>query len=183
MKIISLITDESLIKRVLAIDPKAEELLFNRHAPKMLSVCRSYISDLHYAEDVMVTGFTKAFQQLHKFRFDGSFKGWIRRIMIRESIDFLRSRKQLYFADVDEATLTHTAATESDYDAEMLQLLIDALPNGYKTVLILIAVECYNHKEIAEILGISESTSKSQLYKARRMINQQLTLNAKKNGI
>jgi RNA polymerase sigma-70 factor (ECF subfamily) len=175
LKIIALHTsDESLIKKALKNDSKAELALYNRHAGKMLGVCRTYIKDLHYAEDVMIQGFTRAFENLGKFRFEGSFEGWLRRIMVREAIDFLRSRRQLYFAEIEEAEVLAVHTTESDYDTELLQLLIDNLPNGYKTVLVMFTVEGYNHKEIAEMLEITESTSKSQLFKARKMLQEQL---------
>lgn len=177
MKIIALhISDEALIKKALKNDSKAEEALFKRYAPKMLSVCRSYIKDMHYAEDVMIQGFTKALDNLSKFKHEGSFEGWLRRIMVRGAIDFLRNRKQLQFSEIDEAESYPIYTEESDYDAEMLQLLIDNLPNGYKTVLIMFTIEGYNHKEIAEMLGITESTSKSQLFKARKMLQEQLGL-------
>ena len=140
----------------------------------MLSVCRNYIADLHYAEDVMITGFTKVFDNLHRFRFEGSFEGWIRRIMVRESIDFLRSRKQMRFTEVGEAEFISIDADPGDFDTGALQLLIDALPDGYRTVLVMFAVEGFSHKEIASMLGVSESTSKSQLFKARRLLQNQL---------
>jgi RNA polymerase sigma-70 factor (ECF subfamily) len=97
LKIIALHTsDDALIKKALRNDAKAEQMLYNRHASKMLGVCRTYIKDLHYAEDVMIQGFTRAFENLAKFRFEGSFEGWLRRIMVREAIDFLRTRRELY---------------------------------------------------------------------------------------
>ncbi|MGK4567561.1 RNA polymerase sigma factor [Flavobacterium sp. 3HN19-14] len=185
MKIIKLHTsDESLIKKALQHDGKSEFALYNRYSGRMLSVCRNYISDLHYAEDVMVQGFTKVFENLGKFRNEGSFEGWIRKIMVREAIDFLRSRRQLHFSDIEEAETFTIQSEEADYDTEILQMMIDNLPNGYKTVLVMFAVEGYNHKEISEMLGISESTSKSQLFKARRMLQEQLsTKNNKEHGI
>ena len=181
MKIIQLHTsDEALIKKALRRDSKAEEALFNRYAPKMLGVCRNYIKDIHYAEDVMIMGFTKVLDNLHSYRFEGSFEGWIRRIMSREAISFLRSRKELYFSEIEEAERMPVYAPDPDYDVEMLQILIDNLPAGYKTVLVMFTIEGYNHKEIAEMLGISESTSKSQLFKARKQLQEQLaTLNRK----
>lgn len=174
MKIISLHEpDETLIKKALRNDAKAEEKLFRRYAPKMLSICRYYIRDLHYAEDVMITGFAKVFDKLPQFRSEGSFEGWVRRIMVREAISFLRARKELQFAEVEEAE-TIIEADATPFDADELQILIDRLPNGYRTVLVMYAIEDYSHKEIAAMLGISESTSKSQLFKARKMLQQQL---------
>ncbi len=175
MKIIPLFSsDEALIKRALKRDAAAEKLLFDRYAPKMLSVCRYYVSDLHFAEDVLVCGFTKVFGKLAHFRGDGNFEGWIRRIMIREAIDFLRSKKRMRFSDIEEAGDAVQNNQETDIDAETLQWLIDKLPDGYRTVLVLFAIDGYSHKEISEMLQISESTSKSQLFKARRQLQQQL---------
>src|SRR5690606_24131953 len=151
---------------------KAQEKLFYRHSGRMLSVCRQYISDLHYAEDVMITGFAKALDQLHRFRVEGSFEGWLRRIMAREAIHFLRSRKPMVFAEVEEAAFVADVSA-GDFDVDALQRLIDQLPDGYKTVLLLYAVEGYSHKEIASMLGLSESTSKSQLFKARKLLQSQ----------
>ncbi|PZR07789.1 MAG: RNA polymerase subunit sigma-70 [Flavobacterium psychrophilum] len=177
MKIIRLYTsDEAVIKKILQGDIRAEKQLYDRHAAKMLGVCRMYIKDLHYAEDVMIRGFTRALDNLAKFRFEGSFEGWLRRIMVREAVGFMRERTQLYFEDIETAEVPPTATTETDMDVELLQLLIDKLPEGYRTVLVMFAVEGYNHKEIANMLGISESTSKSQLFKARKQLQEQLGL-------
>lgn len=176
MKIIKLHTsDESILKKILHGDAKAEQQLYDRYAGKMLGVCRLYIKDLHYAEDVMVQGFTHALFNLSKFRFEGSFEGWLRRIMVRKALDFLRERTQLHFENIDDVE-TAPVSTDTDMDAELLQLLIDKLPAGYRTVLVMFAVEGYNHKEIAEMLGISENTSKSQLFKARRQLYEQLNV-------
>lgn len=180
MKIIQLFqSEENLIRKSMKGDPSAEKQLFDRFAPKMLSVCRYYISDLHYAEDVMISAFAKIFENLEKYRFEGSFEGWIRRIMVRESIDFLRSRKKMYFAEIEEAENNRIETPDSHYDMEQVQMLIDSLPDGYKTVLLMFAVDGFNHKEIAEMLQISESTSKSQLFKARRMLQEMLEKQSK----
>lgn len=175
MKIIRLHTsDEAVIKKILQGDSRAEKQLYDRYAAKMLGVCRMYIKDMHYAEDVMIQGFTRALDNLGRFRFEGSFEGWLRRIMVRESIDFLRQRTQLYFEDITEVEVMPVITDNQDMDAELLQLLIDKLPEGYRTVLVMFAVEGYSHKEIAEMLNISENTSKSQLFKARKQLQEQL---------
>ena len=177
MKIIRLYTsDEVIIKKILQGDSRAERQLYDRYAPKMLGVCRMYIKDLHYAEDVMIKGFTRALDNLGKFRHEGSFEGWLRRIMVREAIDFLRERTQLYFENIDTVETPPVTADDQDIDTELLQMLIDKLPEGYRTVLVMFAVEGYNHKEIAEMLNISESTSKSQLFKARKLLQLQFRL-------
>ena len=151
--------------------------MYDKYSPKMLSVCRQYIKDLHFAEDVMVSGFVKVFKNMGHFRHEGSFEGWIRKIMVRECITYLRKSKPVIFDDeVCERASIHVNTDISLLDMEEIQLLIDALPSGYKMVFVLYALEGYKHNEIGSMLGISESTSKSQLFKARKMLQQQLQL-------
>ncbi len=140
----------------------------------MLGVCRQYIKDIQFAEDVMVNGFVRVFKYLHTFKFEGSFEGWIRRIMIRESITFLRKRQFVVYDDEVCGRNESYAPDSHEMDTEHIQLLIDGLPQGYKLVFVLYAIEGYRHQEIAEILGITESTSKSQLFKARKLLQDQL---------
>ena len=177
LKIVSFYKNEKvLIKRALRGNREAQKIIYETHAPKMLSVCRQYISDVHFAEDTMINGFVKVFKYLDTFRFEGSFEGWIRRIMVREAISFLRKKQFVVF---DEDALQGREEVEirngSNYDADQIQELIDDLPEGYKMVFVLHAVEGYKHQEIAEILSISESTSKSQLFKARKLLQKKLT--------
>lgn len=141
----------------------------------MLGVCRRYIKDLQFAEDVMIMGFIKVFNKLNTFRFEGNFEGWIRRIMIREAITFLR-KKQIVVFDEDpyEHVVEPYTDTADNLDVAVIQRLIDGLPEGYKMVFVLFAVEGYKHVEISEMLQISESTSRSQLFKARTMLQAEL---------
>lgn len=141
----------------------------------MLGVCRRYIKDLHFAEDVMVSGFVKVFKNLKAFRHEGSFEGWIRQIMVRESISHLRKNQfVVYDETVMEQAHPQTPMDSFDWDTEHIQSLIDSLPDGYRAVFVLHAIEGYKHQEIAEMLDISESTSKSQLFKARRVLQEKL---------
>ncbi|KKL05363.1 hypothetical protein LCGC14_2606770, partial [marine sediment metagenome] len=140
-----------------------------------LGVCRSYIKDLQFAEDVMVSGFVKVFKNLETFRHEGSFEGWIRQIMVRESITHLRKNQFVVFDEtVLEKVHPQSTVDSFDWDTERIQSLIDALPDGYRTVFVLYAIDGYRHQEIAKELDISESTSKSQLFKARRLLQEQL---------
>lgn len=141
----------------------------------MLGVCRQYIKDVHFAEDVMVQGFLKMFTKLETFKFEGSFEGWLRRIMIRESISYLRKQQFVVYDDeIYEKNQSEEISQSTDLDTEHIQQLIDALPQGYKMVFVLYTVEGYKHQEIAEMLSISESTSKTQLLKARKLLQNQL---------
>ncbi|MBB1151060.1 MULTISPECIES: RNA polymerase sigma factor [unclassified Myroides] len=153
----------------------AQHEVYQLLSGKMLSVCRQYIQDIHYAEDVMVTAFMKVFTQVHKYEGKGSFEGWIRRIMVNESISFLRAQRPFSYleeqVELQEVVQYHQ---ESDLVLEEIQRLIDQLPAGCKTIFNLYVIEQYKHQEIAHMLQISEGTSKSQLAQARKLLQQQL---------
>ena len=171
MKIISLHNQEAkLIKKASQQNREAQQELFAQHSPKMLGVCRQYVKDMHHAEDLMLQGFFKVFTNLHKFKHEGSFEGWIRRIMVNTCISYLRKKNPVQLSDEDY--VFNDAATESleNTSVEDIQKLIDKLPEGYKLVFNLYAIEGFKHSEIAERLGVSESTSKSQLFKARKWL-------------
>ncbi|WP_299553253.1 RNA polymerase sigma factor [Seonamhaeicola sp.] len=178
LKVIQLHKNESaLIKRAIKNNREAQHVLFELYAPKMLSVCRYYIKDLQQAEEAMLNGFFKVFSNLRNFKAAGSFEGWIRRIMVRESISFLRRQKQVEFTvDEDDLKISdeHTNNINSDMEVAEIQQYIDALPEGYKMVFVMYAIEGYKHHEIAEMLNISEGTSKSQLFKARKMLQERI---------
>ena len=177
MKVIQLHNNEKrLIKKALKKDRKAQQSLYETYSPKMLSVCRMYVKDLHFAEDVMLKGFFKVFNNLSNFRSEGSFEGWIRKIMVREAIDFLRVQKQMNFSEEIESEMNASSSNtfQSNEEVDFLQQKIDELPEGYKAVFMLYAVEGYKHQEIAKMLNISEGTSKSQLSKARKLLQKKV---------
>ena len=182
MKVIQFYKNEKqLIKQAANDNRDAQRRLYDTYAPKMLSICRRYIKDIHYAEEVMLSGFFKVFKNLHQYRFQGSFEGWMRRIMVNESISFLRKQKDVVFAeDVSKYKEESWNNIHIELGVEQIQELIDSLPEGYKMVFVLYAVEGYKHSEIAKMLKVSESTSKSQLFKARKMLQQKLN---KQNNI
>ena len=177
LKVIQLHKNESaLIKRAVKNNREAQHMLFEMHAPKMLSVCRYYLKDVYHAEEVMMNGFFKVFTNLKSFRGEGSFEGWIRRIMVRESISYLRQQKHVEFP-VEEVDIKNefTNNIETEIEVEEIQQLIDELPEGYKIVFIMYAIQGYKHQEIASLLDIAESTSKSQLFKARKLLQDKIT--------
>lgn len=176
MKIIPFFkNEEQLIKTAITGDSGAQQRLYSKHAPKMLGVCRQYVKDVHFAEDVMVQGFLKMFTKLDTFKFEGSFEGWVRTIMIRESISYLRKQQFVVFDDeVYEKNQNQGISQTLDLDTEHIQQLIDGLPQGYKMVFVLYTVEGYKHQEIADMLSITENTSKSQLFKARKILQEKL---------
>lgn len=140
----------------------------------MLSICRMYVKDVHQAEDLMITAFMKVFLNLASFSHQGSFEGWIRRIMVNECISFLRANRRIVFLDDEKFRDDSHSYIESNLSVEDLQSLIDALPDGYRMVFNLYAIEGYKHREISAMLGISEGTSKSQLSHARRILKEQV---------
>ncbi len=176
LKVIQLYKNE---KKLLEIASKnnreAQRLLFDMYAPKMLSVCRYYIKDMQHAEEVMLNGFFKVFSHLKSFRAEGSFEGWIRSIMVRECISFLRKQKHVEFSfeEVD-FNKDSTNNIQIEIDVAQIQQLIDTLPEGYKMVFIMYAIEGYKHHEIASLLNITEGTSKSQLFKARSLLQKKI---------
>ena len=185
LKVIQLYKNNTaLIKKAVKNDREAQHQLYNQHAPKMLSICRYYIKDVQKAEEAMLNGFYKAFVNLKNFKDKGSFEGWLRKIMVRESISFLRQQKHIEFpVEAFESSNDSTNNIKSNMDVAEIQQLIDALPEGYRMVFVMYAIEGYKHQEIAEILSISEGTSKSQLFKARKMLQQKLKkLNATSYG-
>jgi RNA polymerase sigma-70 factor (ECF subfamily) len=180
MKVIHLHQEEqNFIQLATENNRHAQQQIYTKFAPKMLGVCRQYIKDIHQAEDVMITAFMKVFVNLKNFENKGSFEGWIRRIMVNESISFIRAQKKVSFIEDTYYKEDGFNNIESNLSVEDIQSLIDSLPEGYKMIFNLYAIEGYKHKEIAEMLGINEGTSKSQLSHARKMLQE--LINKKKN--
>lgn len=181
MKIIPLkYSEEKLIEQVKLKNRLAQKQLFDRFSSSLLSTCRQYIKDIHEAEDVLLIGFMKIFQNIDQFKFAGSFEGWMRRIMIYESIDFIREKKQLYFTEDVNFTEERHFENDSFYEVEAIQKLIDDLPEGCKLIFVLAVIEGYKHQEIAEMLQISLGTSKSQLAHARKLLQTHIQIQDKK---
>jgi RNA polymerase sigma factor (sigma-70 family) len=169
--------DESLLKACVAGDPKGQRLLFDTFAPKMLTVAMRYIKDKERAEDVLQDAFVKVFQNIQNFKLEGSLEGWIRRIVVNTALDQIR-RDKMHQTDLEldnvAFELPELSHTEERLQAEYLMKLIQALPDGYRMVFNLYAIEGYSHKEIGDMLGITESTSKSQYSRAKNAIREVL---------
>jgi len=175
MKVINLHQEEKeLIELAVENNRHAQQKIYSKHASKMLSVCRQYIKDVHQAEDIMITAFMKVFTNLKNFKQEGSFEGWIRRIMINECISFIRVQKKFAFIEDENYSEESFNNIESQFSVDDIQFLIDNLPDGYKMVFNLFAIEGFKHQEIAELLGINEGTSKSQLSHARKMLQDNI---------
>ncbi|MBC7440779.1 MAG: RNA polymerase sigma factor [Flavobacterium sp.] len=175
MKVINLNQEEhELIGLAVENNRHAQQKIYSKFSPKMLGICRQYIKDIHQAEDIMITAFMKVFTNLKNFEHKGSFEGWIRRIMVNECISFIRVQKKVKFIEEEDWFEESFNNIDSQFTVEEIQFLIDNLPDGYKTVFNLYAIEGYQHKEIAEMLKINEGTSKSQLSHARKMLREQI---------
>ena len=175
MKVIALHQEErDIIAQAADNNRHAQHKIYSKYAPKMLGVCRQYIKDLQQAEDIMITAFMKVFTNLKNFEHKGSFEGWVRRIMVNECISYIRVQKKVSFLEDEYYTEDTFNNIESHFSVEDIQTLIDSLPDGYKMVFNLFAIEGFKHQEIAKMLGISEGTSKSQLSHARKMLQEQI---------
>lgn len=170
--------DESLlVKKCIDGDPRAQRELFEKFAPKMLSVCLRYARNTEQAEDVLQDGFVKVFIKLDKYKGEGSLEGWIRRVMVNTSLDQIRKnikfQDNMVLEDVEYKIENNSHILEG-LAAEDLLKLINDMPAGYKVVFNMFAIEGYSHKEIAEKLGLSENTSKSQYSRARAYLKSKL---------
>ncbi len=176
--------ETDLIEKCLRNDQQAQHALYKMFSGKMYALCCRYVKDRMEAEDVLVIAFTKIFERISQYKGEGSFEGWIRRVMVNESLTYLRKNKNMYLETDIEA-----ASREPDYqqlenqlEAEDLLKLIEELPTGYRMVFNLYAIDGYTHQEIADQLGISENTSKSQLSRARALLQRRL-LEQEKNSL
>ncbi len=174
MKIIPLHNQTNqLIADAIQQKREAQQELFELYSPKMLGVCRQYVKDVHHAEELMLSGFLKVFTHISKFKNEGSFEGWIRRIMVNTCISYLRKKNPVQLSDEDFVFNDQSTKSLESTEIEDIQKMIDRLPIGYKMVFNLYAIEGYKHAEIAKELGITISTSKSQLFKARKWLQAQ----------
>lgn len=154
-----------------------QQELYNRFAGKMYAVCLRYANNPDDAQDLLQEGFIKVFRNLHRFRAEGSFEGWIRRVFINSSIEHLRKKsvQMSKVTDKEEDTIEDADISALDSLAEKdIINLIQELSPGYRAVFNLYVIEGYSHKEIGEQLGISEGTSKSQLARARSILQKKV---------
>jgi RNA polymerase sigma factor (sigma-70 family) len=170
-------SDKELIKGCLKNDPKAQEELYRLYSGKMYGVCLRYSKNHMEAEDVLQEGFIKVFLQLKNFRNEGSLEGWIRRTIINTAINFYRKNiKTNKDVDIDKIELANID-NESVLDKLSTQELLDTikeLPDGYRIIFNLNVIEGYTHKEIGDMLNLSENTSKSQLSRARQVLQKKI---------
>lgn len=168
-------TEELMLAGCIRNNAAAQEALYNRFSPRMLGVCYRFAKNREDAEDMLQEGFIKVFTQIHQYRNEGALEGWIRRIVVHTCINILKKNKKFSDSvDIIHATGVHIneEMIPSIMQAKQVVECIRTLPLGYKTVLNLYAIEGYSHKEIASMLDIEESTSRSQYTRAKAMLEE-----------
>ena len=157
-------------------DRHAQKLLYDRFSGKMFALCCRYVKDKMEAEDILLTAFTKILDRIGQYKNEGSFEGWIRKVMVNESLSYLRKNKSMYVETDIEAVdkEPNYEKLENHLEAQDLLKLISELPSGYRIVFNMFTIDGYSHKEIGEQLGINENTSKSQLSRARIVLQKKL---------
>jgi RNA polymerase sigma factor (sigma-70 family) len=173
-------TDEELIKKCTCGDLLAQKAFYEKFAGKMFGVCLRYMNGDDEAQDVLQDGFIKVFDNLEKYQKKGSLEGWVRRIIVNTALDQIRKNKK-YLDNVDADSVSYLLEDEvyivEELEADDLLKVINRLPVGYRVVFNLFAIEGYSHKEIAAKLDITESTSKSQYSRARKILRTVLLKN------
>ncbi len=175
-----MLNEAELIEGCVRHNRKAQCILYERYASTMLAVCMRYSRNREEAEDLMQEGFLKVFDKLATFRGQGSLEGWIRRIMINLTLNYLKSKKLVFIEEDPQRLgerLTDDSITDGPdelYSPDTMLRAVQELPDGYRVVFNLYVFEGFSHKEIADALGISENTSKSQLSRARRYLRNHL---------
>jgi RNA polymerase sigma factor (sigma-70 family) len=168
------VTDSDLIKGCITGDRKMQEQLYSKYSPKMYAVCLRYSNNTDDACDLLQDGFIKVYKNLEKYRAEGSFEGWVRRIFVNTSIEhFRRKTKLTSITETQETNIEDKefGALDSMAEKDVIKI-IQQLSPGYRQVFNMYVIEGYTHKEIGDILGISEGTSKSQLARAKVILKK-----------
>jgi RNA polymerase sigma-70 factor (ECF subfamily) len=181
------VSETDLIRGCINKDRKMQEMLYHRFSSKMYAVCLRYCKDSEDAQDLLQDGFIKIFKNLEKFRGEGSFEGWIRRIFVNTSIEhFRKSVKNYTVTDAQEIVIEDPSWNALEHLAEKdIIKMIQELSPGYRQVFNMYVIESYSHKNIGDILGINEGTSKSQLARAKGILKKMVEekLNHTKSGL
>ncbi len=170
--------DEELIRGCIREDESSQRELFHRYAGKMLGVCQRYARNSMDAEDIVQDAFIKVFDKIKQFKSEGSFEGWIRKIVVNTALKkytVIRYDKEVSGFEITDRNENATEATAfSHLNEKDLLMLINNLPDGYRLIFNLYVIEGYQHEEIADMLGIQPGTSRSQLVKARNMLKNKI---------
>jgi RNA polymerase sigma factor (sigma-70 family) len=172
-----IVSENDLIRGCIAKNRKMQELMYRRYSPKMFALCLRYSSNTDDAQDLLQDGFVKVFKYLDKYRFDGSFEGWMRKIFVNTSIAYIRRTVPVVPVTSEESGIENDDCNALDNFAERdIVRMIQQLSPGYRQVFNMHVIEGYSHKEIGEAMGIGEGTSKSQLARAKRALKEWVEL-------
>ena len=166
---------QKLIEDCKRQDRLAQKKLYLHYADKLMNISLRYARDVHEAKDILQSAFIKIFTKISDFTIgEGSFEGWMSRIVVNEALQLYRKNKKIFYGETEiyDLSLTIEASAVQDLEAEDILNLLKQLPDGYRVVFNLSVVEGYNHKEIGEILGITESASRSQLARAKKSLEE-----------
>ncbi|HET9057906.1 MAG TPA: RNA polymerase sigma factor [Chitinophagaceae bacterium] len=180
-----LVSETDLIQGCIEGNRRMQEILYQRFSPKMYGVCLRYAGSANDAQDLLQEGFIKVYNSLSKFRGEGSFEGWLRRIFVNTAIEHFRRKVNLRkIQEIEHTNIEDRSLTALDHlgEKDILNLIMDLSP-GYRTVFNLYVIEGYSHKEIAEMMGISEGTSKSQLARAKNILRDLVKTKLDNNNI
>ncbi len=170
-----------LVEGCLSGDRMAQQKLYTLYGSKMYPICLRYAGNVQDAQDFFQDGFIKVFKNLHTYKGDGSLEGWIRKLFVTVCIDQLRKKDQHKINDVDDVQIVDNELTGYDKIAmQDLLNIIQELPDTYRTAINLFMVEGFNHKEISEMMNITEGASKSQLFRAKLMLQEKILMMERK---
>lgn len=171
-------TDDEIIEGCLKNDRKMQKALYDKYASKMFAVCLRYAKDRDEAGDILQDGFLKVFTKIDQFSREHSFEGWIRRVIVNTAIThYYQNKKFMTQQNIDEINETEIEFfdyKEADFSNEELMMVIQSIPDMYRVVFNMFAIEGYKHKEISDLLNIEVSTVKTQYHRARKMIQTKL---------
>lgn len=170
--------DRKLVKQCKNGSHKAFDDLYAKYSPVLFGICLRYARDYSSAEDILQEAFITIINKIEGYRFEGSFEGWLKRVTVNTAINYIRKQSRQNLFRIDDESYHDPPSQEADVvsslsEKELMQH-IQALPDGYRTVFNMFVIEGYKHTEIAEILGVTESTSRTQLAKARRTLQNEL---------
>ena len=172
--------EKQLIEGCINGDRRAQKALYDKYSRRMMAICLRYVNDMEDARDLMQEGFIKLYANIGKYLGEGSFDGWVRKIFVNCALERLRQNDILKNADdisdIDYADVPDESAA-AQISSDEIMMYVRSLPDGFRTVFNLFAIEGYSHKEIGNELNISESTSRSQYMRARQMLQKMITKN------
>lgn len=165
-------TKEDLLRDLQKQNPAAQKIFYEQNVNRFLSVSRSYISDIYQAEDCVIKAFCKIFKNIAGFRNEGNVEAWTRKIVVNECLNFIKSHKTVFYLDeINASQIAESPDEITDFDFNAQELL-DQLPDAYRMVFNLYVLEGCSHQDIAEILNISLSMSKTQLFRAKEKLRK-----------